>query len=239
MDVYGHYSWIYIQNVYIMGKGTNKKGPKRDSLPTIATTQVVISEPTVSTKETADLDIMVVARNPMVNTKRGVVFPKTILPPESPTKPPTVSNGSQEGYILQHKMTESELTYTKVLHQKESGDWQIILLYKPTVKFPLYSKIEFNIGRHNGKDTVIDPVIVQQVTPLDNLMRYLTDEDVMEDTDIGSITEFEIAQKFLSVNHVGDSVNKKISNFLRSIGIHSIMGWVGNSIIYRKNKNNG
>lgn len=218
-----------------MGKGTSKKRPKAASLPTTPIPKMVMQEPVVPATETMEVSDMVVARSPMVQ-RRGIVFPKTILPPEPPRKPSEiVTGGNQEGYVLQHKMTDSELVYTKVLHQKDNKDWQIILLYKPTVKFPLYSKIEFKLGKHNGKDTVVDPVILEQTTPLDRLMQYLNDPDVMEDTDIGSITEFEIAQKFLSVNHVGDSVNKRISNFLRSLGIHSIIGWVGNSIIYRKN----
>lgn len=216
-----------------MGKGSSKNRPKAASLPTIQTTKVVISDPIISSEEVMEVPSMVVARNLMVN-KRGIVFPKAILPPEPPKKPSAVKDANQEGYILQHKMTDSELTYSKVLHQKENGVWQIILLYKPTVKFPLYSKIEFKLGKHNGKDTVVDPVILEQDTALDKLMLYINDEDVMEDINISSITEFELAEKFLSVNHVGDSVNKKISNFLRSVGIHSIIGWVGNSLIYRK-----
>lgn len=163
------------------------------------------------------------------------IAPKPIIPDKNITR--TINQEKYEGYIVANVLDEDGVIKFSKVFTEINKKFTTILLYRPTVQFQLYSLIEFELGVHNNKPTVINPILIQDDTAVKTLLEYLLNPDVASETNIDKISIPEILSRFLTVNHVGNNLVERLTNFLRNIiGMDYIVGIIGNEIIFTKSK---
>lgn len=144
------------------------------------------------------------------------------------------------GYIVEHSHVAGKLNFSKVLTEnpnkktKKDDKWITILLYRPTVEYPLGAVISFDFGEHNGQATAVNTDLITTSSPLAEMFEYISNPDIVEDSSIEEVHPSSLARNFMMHTHSGLGKDS-IKAFLIHQNIYTIIGWVGQKrIIVRK-----
>lgn len=152
-----------------------------------------------------------------------------------PPKEAKELSGRMKGVVVEHIHKTGDFIGTKIVTKFENG-YRAVFCYKPSKVLDLGTEVEFTLGQdYRGRDSATDLSVVNQTTEISELIMYAMDTDVMEDAHIAEIYLSSLAQAYLETNHVGTGL-VRIQNFLKSMGIVSIIGRIGNKLIYRQAK---
>lgn len=133
------------------------------------------------------------------------------------------------GYVIEHFVDKrsGKVTFTKVSTLIEPNRARTLLLHRPSIKFPIGSKIAFELGEFEGKPTVVNPVLLERESQVGKVIDYITSTDVAAHRDL---KELHIPQ--LIEGYLKDGKDAKPADYLKKIGINYIVGVVENRLIY-------
>ncbi len=137
------------------------------------------------------------------------------------------------GYIVEHREGSGGVQFSKI-SGKIDNRVQTILLHKPTVVFPVGAEVGFSVQTFNDRPCAVDPVMINEKNDVQNLLDYVQDKNVIEDEHINEIYMTTLVEEWMRHNHVGETPDERAKNFLKKIGIHSIVGIIQNRIIYKE-----
>lgn len=156
----------------------------------------------------------------MVATKRSAPPTATIVEAVDEKK-------HQIGFVVEHFYVGNKVAYSKVLTTNPSKDkgaekHLVILLHRPTIKYPLGAVISFEFGNYEGKPTVENADLVSPTSMLSPLFDYITNPDVMEADNAKEYSLAYLAKEFVKHTHKGTG-KEAVKQFLISQDIYTII----------------
>lgn len=154
----------------------------------------------------------------MVATKRST-------PPAPPIVETVEEKKHQIGFVVEHFYVGNKVAYSKVLTDnpdKKGEKWIVILLHRPTIKYPLGAVISFEFGNYEGKLTVNNADLVSPTSMLSPLFDYVTNPDVMEADNAKEYSLAFLAKEFAKHTHKGTG-KEAVKQFLISQDIYTII----------------